>query len=540
MANSRRGQYTPDYRRHVVKAPPGRIAVGIDKADSVPGAKRFISFASHEEMLMWYSAQEPKCCYEVLRETAPIALGFDIDFKFANQLHECVRVREGLDRDPDSFLEQLLRRLEAAFPKLAGRTPLKSCSHRAGVKISFHLKYADLFLRDMNDRWAFKLSVGERLGALVPLIDTGIWGLNHNVRLPWSHKMDDASRVLVPEGQSAVWSPDMVAEVKRHMWTFIPPGAVPFCDGHDHVQSRKRGPVPRDGRSIVPRVSPRHSLTMTRDSFQRTYGMTYDAFVRTLEALPAAGGCGSPRRHIGDDVGTSIYWLTERDHTCVHGRKHESDNFLTDIVEGDLVVRACLAEECKSETGHLDWRIIDMLGAQAGSWCSAERPAVEELSPWPLPRHWYFYEPLVQRQLKTDVRCIGFKPVDNFDPSKKDYAAVFHTFLVEYTSPEGHAVRAVIGVCMSEGKLYHRLGPQACKVLHWARRTDGDAVQEHERMEWWFATTWGKRRDGARVDARKGTPELWEPPHSWIVKGLRTCYPWTDLVALQRASTQCV
>ena len=184
---------------------------------------------------------------------------------------------------------------------------------------------------------------------------------------------------------------------------------------------------------------------------------------------------------------------------------------------------------------------------------------MEELSPWPLPRHWYFYEPLMRRYLNTNVRCVACKPVAKFDPSKQDYAAVFHKFLVEYAVAEGHTVRAVMGVCMSHGKLYHRLGPELCKIMHWAQGNDGDMVQEHERMEWWFASTWGSRDVGphvadarhldgtpleAHVDARKGSPERWDPPHSWIVKGLRTCYPWTDLarldaMALHRASSRC-
>ena len=316
-------RHTPAYTQHVREAEPARVAVSWDlPGTGAPGPKGFLSFETREEMLLWYSRQTPKCCYEILRETAPIALGFDIECKFADERHERVRIREGLDRDPGVFLEQLMRRMGEAFPKLAGRTPLKSSSHKPGAKISWHLKYADLFLRDMRDRDAFKADVTAKLGSLVPLIDTGIWGSNHNLRLPWSHKKGDASRPLIPADCNAAWSPDAIHGVERHMWTYVPPGATPVYDlpppGATPVydlpppdaRKRERAVASTDVRATCPRA-----MTHTRVEFETAFGMTYEAFLGFMKALPAAGGCGKPRSYDGDDVSAEIYWYTCEVHT---------------------------------------------------------------------------------------------------------------------------------------------------------------------------------------------------------------------------------
>ena len=168
-------------------------------------------------------------------------------------------------------------------------------------------------------------------------------------------------------------------------------------------------------------------------------------------ALPGAGGCGNPRVHGSDggEVSSELYWYLRDKHTCCHGNTHEEDNFLTNVQTDGLVLRACLADECKNKAGKLDWRIIGAFcsGWTTERWCSAERPPESELQPWPLPRHWYFYAPLCRRKLGQDVRCVAAKAVRSFDAARNDTSSVFHKFLVEYTAG-GHPVRAELGVSM--------------------------------------------------------------------------------------------
>jgi hypothetical protein len=148
------------YEKHVEYAPPGMRSLAWDKRGAwnpekqeFKTVKEYTSFPDLKAMLQYYAAEKEKCCYEILRETAPIAVCFDIECEFEQPRHEAVRVREGLSRAPDEFLQQIRARVEVAFPKLAcAAPPLVSASHKPGAKISFHLKYESLYLRDMNDR----------------------------------------------------------------------------------------------------------------------------------------------------------------------------------------------------------------------------------------------------------------------------------------------------------------------------------------------------------------------------------------------------
>jgi hypothetical protein len=517
--------------------------------------KDFTSFNDLQAMMQYYAAVRDKCCYEILRETAPIAVCFDIECEFEEPRHETVRVREGLSRDPTEFLQHIRARVEAALPKLArAAPPLVSASHRTGAKISFHLKYESLYLRDMNDRDAFKRDVMEKLGTLIPLIDVSVWAKRKNMRLCWSHKLGDPSRPLVPVGHEAAWSPHAIDEVERHMWTVVPPEATSFYDEPPWTEaagaapSRKRN-SPAAGEPDTPdapapqvqaQTQPKRAKTMSAERFCLQTGKTYDEFIEFMVALPGAGGCGDPRVHGSDggEVSSDIYWYLREKHTCCHGKTHEEDNFVTHLQTDGLVLRQCLAGDCINKAGKFDLRIIGSFGSgwTTERWCSSEQPPVSELQPWPLPRHWYFYEPLVRRKLGADVRCLASKAERRFDIGANDQDSVFHKFIVEYTNRNGHTTRAELGVSMHNCKLYHTLGPKTFEpALIWSYSVEHDrrAVYEHERMEWWFATTW-KHELAHVLTARRRKPDTREPPFSWHIAGMKVWYPWLRMAQLDK------
>lgn len=166
----------------------------------------------------------------MLRETAPIAVAFDIDCSFGKERHEPVIQREGLSREPEAFLAAVVERIGLAFPQLRGAVPLVCTSHVPGKKLSYHLKYAGAYLRDMAERDYFTGEIRARLASLIPLVDPSVYSLRRQMRLPFSYKFGDASRPLLPAGHekfAAGDAPDSVA-VLEHMWTVVPTSAAPF------------------------------------------------------------------------------------------------------------------------------------------------------------------------------------------------------------------------------------------------------------------------------------------------------------------------
>ena len=127
---------TPEYNEHVKFAPSDKRSAAWDRWNQQKGklGKGYLSFEDDRAFLAWYAKQSPKCCYEILREVAPIAVGFDIDCTFAKEDHAAVIQSECLSRDPDAFLATILERIGNAFPRLQGVVPLKSTSHKPGEK----------------------------------------------------------------------------------------------------------------------------------------------------------------------------------------------------------------------------------------------------------------------------------------------------------------------------------------------------------------------------------------------------------------------
>jgi hypothetical protein len=274
----------------------------------------------------------------------------------------------------------------------------------------------------------------------------------------------------------------------------------------------------------------KRAKTISAERLRTLTGKSIEEYREFLQAMPGAGGCGEPIND-GDDS-TYLDWCTRKEHTCCHGKTIKEGNFMTRVQTDGLVLRAC--DACKPN----DWRIIGAFGAgwTTERWCSAERPPAGELQPWPLPRHWYFYEQLVRRKIGADVRCLAAKTESRFDIGSTDLDSVFHKFIVEYTNRNGHTTRAELGVSMHKCKLFHTLGPKTFEPdLRWSYfvEHDGKAVNEHERMEWWFSTTWTHELQSDLV-ARKRKPNTREPPFSWRIEGMRVWYPWLDMAQLDK------
>jgi len=543
---------TRAYIEHVLNAPPQHRSVAWDRNNLENKAgKGFLSFGSADALLAWYSARTPKCCYEILRTTAPIAVAFDLDCTFGKEEHAVVLEREKLSRESDAFLAAVVERIVDAFPQLRGAAFLTCTSNRPGEKLSFHLKFPGFYLRDMAERDAFTREIRDRLASLLPLVDPSVYSKNRQMRMPFSHKLGDSSRPLLPAGFAAGDAPDMAA-VLEHMWTTVPAYAAPlYPDGVAAQQPQQteratRGPKRKLAGDAAPaptspasRQAASHGYTMSRETFTARYGLSFaDYHAQVLALLGDGDGDGEAVVPPGGNhpVGPKIYWRTRRPHKCPRGETHDSNSFLTLLKSDGAVFRACLAERCKQADAHLDWRIIGLLGASTDRWCADEQPPRDELRPWPLPRHWYFYAPLARRKLGADVRCIASKEVKDFDPESKSTDGVFHRFLVEYTHAAGHAVREELGVSLYRGRLFRRIGPeQYLQGLEHAYKleVDGPGVYDHERLEWWWTETW----DVNALEARRGEEALWQPPHSWVVPGMSCWYPWLDLSAAVKVAT---
>ena len=532
-------ELTPEYVNNVIDAQPLHLAVAWDRHNQQGGlGKGFASFKSANALLTWYNAWSPKCCYEILRECAPIAVAFDIDFDNTKKLHTDVLQREGLPEDADAFLATIMEHIGRAFPKLTDVAPLVSASHKPGEKLSFHLKYASVYLRDLRDRDAFREAVATELGTLVPLVDKSVYYRNKQMRLLFSHKLGDSSRPLLPAGFAADSAADM-AMVHLHMWTNVPKDAKPFFDeppelshrmAHIHhrvsLGSKRKDPdtanTPQQGND---------RWKMTPDAFFAKFGVSftdYHQYVHaellggTREGNRVLGGNGTPVLPPGDLVGDQLYWKRERPFVCPRGQTHDNNNFLTKIGNG-AVFMACLSERCRHE-GRMDWRVVGLLNM---SQDNGEQPAASELRPWPLPRHFWFYELVLRRALGPDVRCIGAVPV-TCKENGSNYDAVFHKFCVAYTGGHGHTVHAEVGISLDAADLWVREGgpgPPFKRVR--MPRAYIDNVTEMSRLDWWWHQTWGDKFQ--ELDARPADPEWAEPPHAWHVGRLGLCFPWTKL-----------
>jgi len=408
MAPVATSNVTPEYDEHVVKALPYKRSVAWDRWNQRKGklGKGYLSFETTDALLSWYAkhcCQQPKCCYEILREVAPIAVAFDIDCTFAKEDHAAVVKREGLSHDPDAFLATILERIGNAFPQLRGVVPLKSTSHKPGEKLSFHLKFPGWYLKDMTERDRFTAEIRHRLADLIPLIDPQVYSLRRQMRLLFSHKYGDSSRPLLPDGFVAGAPPDMDL-VLKHMWSFVPADAVPFYpegvavpmemqEERRRNETKRKRPsdsAPSEGVARDESIT-RERYTMTRAAFAELYGISFDEYYTGVLSTWLVGGVAEAHLLPSDEndlVGAEIYWRLLLPHKCPNGHEHRSNNFRTRISVGGAVHRACFGDRCNdTKRKRFNWRLLGVLPTKKSAEAVSEQGTFEPSAELSATRH---------------------------------------------------------------------------------------------------------------------------------------------------------
>ena len=497
--------------------------------------KDYLSFGSLSELIAWYVKRKPsdpyvpggrrivgRSVYEILRETKPICVGFDLECDSTDERHRKVAAAQGLSSDPNTFLAQITERIVAVFPQLANSPALVSTSHKPGIKISFHIKYSGHYLADMDTRDTFKRAIKQKLGDLLPCLDDSVYSQRKNMRMLWSHKYGDDSRPLVPVGDATVMDP---ATIKAHMWTYVPDDAQPLDLSVFLVTSAvRRQPVHQAGDGALKRK---------RDQS----GASYAAYIAWV------GDVGEPQHADGNGL---VHWTTTKEHTCCHGFPQSvgGDTWRTKVFDDAILLRACLGDECRftlngHEGSRLDWRVVGLLNGTAPlEGC----PLDESLTMWPLPRHFYYYENTLQRELGADVRCLAERQtgtggsIGACPPGGP--AGIIHQWLVQHTNEAGIVVRCVVGLSMN-AELWVRRGapygagmPAPYEVLRM-----GNSPDEHARLDHWWRVAWKARF--AELEATE-CEQRWFGRYRWdigpVLGRIQACRPWMQL---QKACALC-
>ena len=213
MAPAETKAKSPEYEAAVDHAPPSHFAIAYDL--NRKGSKTYLGFPTLGKLLEWYDRTRQRSCYEIIRETKPASVAFDLELEFSKPEHAAIAELHGFTRGaPGAFLETAVARITAEFPQLLdGAPPLVSTSHAPGVKHSFHIKYASHFLPTQAHRGAFGEAVRTKLADLVP-IDAGVYSRNRPMRLLYSAKGSDSTRSLVPAGSDTTFD---IGAVRDHV-----------------------------------------------------------------------------------------------------------------------------------------------------------------------------------------------------------------------------------------------------------------------------------------------------------------------------------
>jgi hypothetical protein len=418
-----RGKVTPEYQAAVIDAPPSYFALSYDIGRGCTdkrkgGQKAFEGFGTIDAMLTWYARTWRRCCYEILRESLPICVCFDLELDFSEANHLPVAELHGYRRDaPEAFLNHILERVMVAFPQLKeGPPPLLSSSHAAGRKHSWHVKYPGHCLPTQQNRDMFKMAVGRQLGDLVPCVDTSVYSRRKNMRLLYSHKHGDASRPLVPvgEGSSAAFC---IEAVRAHMWTSVPTSAVPLTLDAADLRVRFAPPAARtSAKRPRPESGSPTSEAHGGTDFSVRFGCTFEAYAARASHLLGDAG-GDPANHDAGDA-SCLYWHTVRAHTCVHGNVHIEDNFLTRLT-GAVIMRACMASECRSDVdgAHLVWCPLGYLADEAPVSEPRERLGAP-------PGAFEVYAPGLAACFEARVWCIRAYPLSDVHLRARTYLTV--------------------------------------------------------------------------------------------------------------------
>ena len=341
------------YQAHVLDAPGDHAALARDVLNSEGSiVKYWAGFPDNATATRFYLIQprETRNWYEILRTTRPMCVGLDIDFKLGDPKHAPVmdRLQLRITDSPDAFLAAVLARIFAALPALGGSPRWVSSSHRAGHKVSFHIKFPAYTLHDMTARTLFRavLSKGA-LAELVPCVDPSVYDANKAMRLLYSCKLDDPTRVLMPTEAGAAFDAETIL---RHMWSEVPPDAVPLPssallallpDGWEARNNKRKACDDEKPHADPQPVNPggdesRHVELVAGAIGDLSAWSTPDA--RTWRASSKGGAT------------SVLYWKADwnviAEYRCFHGLTHKSNNFITFEGDDGLIMSRCLSTRC--------------------------------------------------------------------------------------------------------------------------------------------------------------------------------------------------
>jgi hypothetical protein len=346
--------HSPEYKLHVIDAAPQKLSVAYDRWNNVENkiGKGFLSFNTRADLWSWYSTQHKRVAYEILRETAPMCVAFDIECDYSKPDHVAVRDALRLSMDPTAFLRSVIQQLCAVFPQLAQQEPIVSTSHKPGEKLSFHLKYAQLYLRDMEHRDRLTLIIREQLATLVPIIDPSVYSLRRQMRLLWSEKLQDPrsppspSRPLLP----LIDCPVMDRTVfEQHCWTNVPSTAVLLDLSAYESDELDASLMSTSSSSKKPRTA---SLAPARAVSDED-----NAWVEAVRSRLRANKLGSSaecqvhvrQRSKHGPCGDTYFYTGGADRVCPYGKTHDHNNFAVNVMESGYAMLKCFGVDCLKE-----------------------------------------------------------------------------------------------------------------------------------------------------------------------------------------------
>jgi hypothetical protein len=358
---------SPMYENAVVNADATHLAVAydvmtdrMDKHGKAVVGKRYLGFSTFAGLLEWYSTHNPRCVYEIQRETLPMAVAFDVELKFSDSRHMAVCSAMKLSTDPEVLLQQIVSSIVAALPQLSGTPPLVAASHDAGRKISYHIKFSHVMLPTMHHRDQFRHILSIKLANLIPVIDPSVYYKNKNMRMLWSYKLTDLDRLLLPHRVEASSPVDLEA-VKQHMWCYVPPGAVPFDTAPYACELEKFCPSAAVSVSRHHTGSPGSSCSRKRGR-EATDGAD-DSWVEAVRRVmrlwkPPSRTCSlsnsidlpvTIKNRSLHGPGGELYFHTSGERTCPYGRSHTSNNFVVNVSNEGWACLHCFGVECQRE-----------------------------------------------------------------------------------------------------------------------------------------------------------------------------------------------
>jgi hypothetical protein len=77
MAPAETKAKSPEYEAAVDDAPPSHFAIAYDL--NRKGSKTYLGFPTLDKLLEWYDRTRQRSCYEIIRETKPASVAFDLE-----------------------------------------------------------------------------------------------------------------------------------------------------------------------------------------------------------------------------------------------------------------------------------------------------------------------------------------------------------------------------------------------------------------------------------------------------------------------------